>query len=690
MAFNNNDFLLQSILEEQAKANTHLSALSDVLLSMSKKSGGKSGKGAGGKNNNPPKSSKGSGNKQYSSVLKDMMGEVSHLSRSFSSGSGVATQISSLGVSAKALSSSFGMIPGPIGLAATSFLKIVEVGAQLHEYMNEQLQMYNQLSSAGITLANGMISAKKAAASSLLSNNDFNAAIIKNSDAVAAMTGEYGDGVAKFGDMLGAIQRTTDASNLFGVSQSQLADLTAKSYKFNKIYAGQASLRAVTEQQSSVNFINQMTELSKSVGKSVDSLVAKFGDMTTNLDSFVTQNALTQNFGLAQDKAAEVVKGFNSFFTSLGPTGDVLQQLNASKLALYQLPEEYNFGSIIHEYTDFLRSMELDGVTDAAEIKKRSDKWITSNQNRISSEAAAAYEAGRTQVGTFLNQLQVATKLSNEQAKKIPSAMEKLTNQMNVWWGTSISEPLSKWWASTQEGLANWALNATQEGTGFWQTLNGSVKYIFSDSITYLDNLLAGFSGWLEGLGADLFGPAYMEVSKAFENFMNNLLTLPTKLWDSVMGWWNGSSKEHETETKSTINSVHDSVNSTFKDMGDWWTAAKDWFSSDETKAQQVVVNESSKAKQPVTLTQPTKSGTAQVTAQPEFTKPSSLEDKEPASDKEFIPDPASLQASQTNEALLRAISQLLNSVDTQNAANSQNSILLRTIAENTDGTRNT
>lgn len=688
MAFSNTDFILQQILDQQVDANNHLSALSEILRKEAKKSGSNSSKSGSNKNqpNAKPKT-----NKKYSDALKGVIGEATQLSKSFSSGASAATQIGSLGVSAKALSSSFGMIPGPIGLAATSFLKIVEVGTQLYEYMNEQLQMYNQLSSAGLTLTDGILSAKKASASALMGNVEFNAAITRNSDALAAMTGEYGDGVSKFGSLLGSIQQTTDASNLFGVSQSQLADLTAKSYKFNRIYAGQASLRAVAEQQSSVNFINQMTTLSKEVGKSVDSLVAKFGDMTTNLDSFATQNALKENFGLAEDKAADVVKGFNSFFTSLGPTGDILQQLNASKVALYQLPEEYNFGSVIHEYMDVMRNMQMAGITDADEIKRQSDKWINANQDRLARDAAAAYQAGNQQVGSFLNQLQIATKLSNEQAAKVPPAMEKLTNQMNVWWSTSISAPMATWWANTQEGIAEWALKATAEGTGFWQTLGGSVKYIFGDSISYIDGQLASFQTWLEGLGTNLFGEKYIEISKSFENFMNNLLSLPSKLWDSVMGWWDSSSTSKEGETKSTINSLHDTVNDSFKQMGDWWTSAKGWFGNDKQEQTKPIAPDVSKPKPAtVTLAQPTKSGTAQVTAPPEFTAPSKIDEKETKPDVPQPTDPAQLQAAQTSEALLRAISQLLNSVDSQNASSSQSLILMRQIVENTEGQRNT
>lgn len=708
------DYIQQQLLDQSIAMNDNLSAMRAILLDIESntKTGG-SGGGSGGGGNGPGRRNNrnGGNNSQnpFKDAFKNLFGEASNIGRTILGNNGtIQNTVGAFTVSAGVLRNSLSSLPGPVGLAANAFLSIVEVGGKVYEYLNDQLNMYNQINSAGITLADGMLTVRKGSGAAFMSINEFSTAISKNSDALAAMEGQYGDGVQHFGQLLNTVQLAQEQLGLYGVSAQQLADITAKNYKFEKMYSGQQQIRNMNETQSTSQFVQQMTYLSKTVGKSVDELIAKFSNMGDNLDSNTAIDALRNNFGMSEDKAADVTKSMNSIFASMGAAGETLQKLNASKLADNMLPEEFN-NQFTQLYTDKLKELQAAGITDEKVLRKAMSQYVKEHEDQLQTEIQAQRRIGNFTAAQWLSQLKNIERTLNDPKSQPSPIIEAFTNKFNLWIGKTFTEPFNKFYTETAESAAQYLLDLSNSSTGFWdftaKLLRDGLKQlpsVFVNGFAYLQSLL---DGWAKSL----FGDSYDNINNALNTFINNLSTLPQRLWDSVMGWWNSSSDEKSEDAKGAISSLYDSIingfnylteldfsmddmkksfmdtfNTLKNKLSESWNSFVSWWNDEETPGKKTEPEKTAKNTPTPSASQPKTAGVQKVTAPPEYTKPVPIEQADQTS-------PVEQQTAQNsqNDAVSKLLSGILNNLETQGQMNGQVAILLRQIAENTEPPRN-
>lgn len=711
MAGISSDYILQQIVEQNVAANDNLSAMRTLLVDIEKNGKTGTGGGSGGDNNSRNRNQNNNDSTSFSNAFKDIFGEMKNMGSTVLGNNGsIQNTVGAVGASARVLQSSLGSLPGPIGAVAQGFMQIVQSGIAVYEYLNQQLNMYNQLNSSGLTLADGMLTVRKGAAGAFLSINEYSKVLEKNSDAIAAMDGQYGDGVEHFGKLLNTVQMAQETMGLYGVSQQQLADIAAKNYKFDKMYSGNQQLRSMSESQSTEKFVGTMTYLSKTVGKSVDELMKKFNDMGQNLDTGLSQDALKRYYGLSEDNASLVTKSMNSIFSSMGAAGDTLQKLNASKLQTNALPEEYN-NQFTQMYTDQIKQLQIAGVTDEKQIRRYMSQYIAEHKDQLDDEIRAQNAVGNVTAAAWLNQLRNIENTLNDPANQPSPIIENFTNRFNLWIGNTFTKPFNDMYTSIQEQTASYLLNLADNSANAWDFTAKLVRDglkeipdIFNDGMAYLAYLIDGWA-------VDLFGDSYTQVSKSFENFMNDFMNLPTLLWDSVTEWWNSSLDEKINGIKEAGSSMWDSIKGVFSDIGNTTPPAqeetkksfmdmykslndklnsylnnlKSWWDGDnEKKTQKPTPTPTNNDIKP-RAHQPKSSGNETVVSPAEITKPIKIEQAD-----QTLPEAA--KAAKTNSELdttTKLLYAILNTLESQEHISNQSSMVLRQIADNTEPARN-
>ena len=748
MAGLGSDYIQQQLLDQSVAMNDNLSAMRQVLLDINKNtkngsSGGSGSNGNGNPGNRNDRRRNDNGNTSFNKAFKDLFGESKNIGKTMLGNNGsIQNTVGAFTTSAKVLQNSLGKLPGPIGLAANAFLSIVQVGGMVYEYLNEQLNMYNQLNSAGVTLADGMLTVRKGSGAAFMSINEFSAAISKNSDAVAAMEGQYGDGVEHFGKLLNTVQLTQEKLGLYGVSAQQLADITAKNYKFERMYSGQQQIRNMSESQSTTQFVQQMTYLSKTVGKSVDELIAKFTSMGDNLDSNTAIDALKNNYGLTEEKAADVTKSMNSIFASMGAAGETLQKLNASKLADNMLPEEYN-NQFTQLYTDRLKELQAAGITDEKVIRRAMSQYVKEHEEQLQTEIQAQRRIGNYSAAQWLSQLKNVERTMNDPKNQPSPIIEAFTNRFNLWIGKTFTEPFNAFYTKTAEGAASYLSNLADNSTNAWDFMT---KLVHDGFMKFNSGMMGHFSE-LANLPGKLmqtfFGESWKRVSDAFSNLGADLLAIPIRLGQLIWEMFTGSSDDIDSAGKELMGSIKrifsdvvgvftkiGSLSIDFDDVKRKFTEAieslknkftgmldriKNWWndSDEETepkkvekpkpqsqttskpkeapqskeqsanKSKETPIASAKKSSTPI-ANQPKTAGTQKVTSPPEYTKPEKIEQAEQTSSTE-------IQTAQhtENESPNKLLAEILNTLESQGQINGQLAIILRQIADNTEPPRN-
>lgn len=718
MAGLGSDYIQQQLLDQSIAMNDNLSAMRTVLLDIDKNTKKGSGGSGGNGNGNPPPGRNDRGRRDnnsssFTKAFKDMFGEAGNIGKTMLGNNGsIQNTVGAFTTSAKVLQNSLGKLPGPIGMAATAFLSIVEVGGKVYEYLNEQLNMYNQLNSAGLTLADGMLTVRKGSGSAFMSINEFSAALTKNSDSLAAMEGQYGDGVEHFGKLLNSVQLVQEQMGLYGVSTQQLADLTAKNYKYQKMYSSQATLNSLNEQASTTKFVGQMTYLSKSVGKSVDELLARFSDLSTNIDSGAIMSGLQQRAGQTEKQAIDVNKSWTAMYASLGEFGKTAQKINASKWGLGSLPDEFT-DVVSQQYADFMEQVQRSGITDQRTINQLNAKFIKDHEDQIKKQADIDRSVGNTAAETFHRQMLQAANTLNDPKNNPNPAIEAFTNRFNLWVGKTFTEPFNAFYTRMAENAVNYLSDLADRSTDSWDFMSKLV----SDAFTKFDAGMLGPFGKLIQLPGKLmeniFGDSWNKLSAAWSNFMGDLVQIPIRLGKLIWEMFTGSEDEVDAAGKQLMGSIKkifsdvvgvftrigelsidfddvkkgftDAIESLKNKFTKLWGRIKSWWSDSEDPEKTETPPPTASTK-PVTPTasQPQTAGVQKVTSQPEFTKPVKIEQAEQAA-------PQEVQTAQnnSNEASSKLLSGILNNLEAQAQNNNQIAILLRQIAENTEPPRN-
>jgi hypothetical protein len=714
----NNDYIQQQLLDQSTAMNDNLSAMRSVLLDIKKNTNKGSGSGGSGGGNNdsgnggPGPGGSGSSGGAFKNAFKDLFGEAKNIGKTMLGNSGsIQNTVSSFTTGAKVLQNSLGKLPGPIGMAATAFLQVVQVAGMVYEYMNEQLNMYNELNSAGLTLSDGMLTVRKGAAGAFMSINDFSGAIKRNSQELAAMEGQYGDGVEHFGKLLNTVQLAQDKMGLYGVSQQQLADITAKNYKFEKMYAGEQGLRSMSEAQSTEKFVGSMTYLSKAVGKSVDDLLKTFDGMSDTVDSEVTEQALKNRFGFSDDKAAQVNKTFNSVYASMGKSGESLQKIMSSKMFEGALPEEFN-NNFTQLFAQQVEALHAAGITDSKEAKQRMHQWIQEHQGMLDSEIGNQQLLRNSAAAAFLKQLKTQDQLLNDPKNNPTPIFENMTQRFNNWIGKTFTEPFNTFYAKTAESAATYLMNLADNSTDAWDF----ASKLFSDGLTKVNLANIGMvSKILEIPGMIMemiFGDSWNAVSEAFTKLVGDVVQIPIRIGKLIWTMFTGSEGDIDQAGKEMMGSIKkvfsdvigvftnianlsinvDDVKTKFLDAFDslksklssMWDRVKGWWSDSEEPEETTTEPPKPLPPVPPTASQPTNVGNQTVTAKTEITKPVKIEQADQSS-----PLVEQQTASNGQEDMNKVLNEILNSIQSQNSNAGQTALILRQIAENTEPPRN-
>lgn len=715
----NNDYIQQALLDQSVAMNDNLSAMRTVLLDIKKNTNKGSGSGGSGGGNNdsgngggPGGGGSGGSGGAFKNAFKDLFGEAKNIGRTMLGNSGsIQNTVGSFTAGARVLQNSLGKLPGPIGMAATAFLQIVQVGGMVYEYMNEQLNMYNELNSAGLTLVDGMLTVRKGAAGAFMSINDFSGAIKRNSQELAAMEGQYGDGVEHFGKLINTVQLAQDKMGLYGVSQQQLADITAKNYKFEKMYAGEQSLRSMSESQSTEKFVGTMTYLSKTVGKSVDELLKSFDSMSDTVDSEVTEQALKQRFGFSDDKAAQVNKTFNSVYASMGKSGETLQKLMSSKNFQNMLPDEYN-NNFTQLYTNQLQQLQAAGVTDEKQARRAMTQWVKEHQDMLDMEIGNQTLMNNTAAAAWLKQLKTQEALLNDPKNNPTPLFENMTQRFNNWIGKTFTEPFNTFYAKTAEDAAKYLTDLADNSTDAWDFMSK----LTTDAFTKFNSGMLGPFGALTEIPSKImsmiFGDSWKGVSDAFMNLGGDLVQVPIRIGKLIWEMFTGSESDIDQAGKEMMGSIKkifsdvigvftnignlsinfddvktkflDAFNSLKNKLSSMWDRVKGWWNDSEEPEEAKPEPPKPAPAAPPTASQPTNVGNQTVTAKTEITKPVKVEQADQSS-----PITEQQTASNGQEDMNKVLNEILNSIQSQNSNASQTALILRQIAENTEPPRN-
>lgn len=736
MALSNTEYLLQQILNSSDKTNDNLTAMRDLLSDMAKaqKKSGNNNNGSGnngnGNNNNgnngnggrrnPPTPPSGS-NDAMKKIFNNIFGEMKNVSTSMvGAGGSVQNVVGSMGTSAKVIGSAFSMIPGPVGAAASAFNAVVDAGMAVYNYLNDQLNLYNKISSAGINLAEGMLTTRDAAASAYMSINDFSTSISKNSDVVASMNAVYGNGVGHFADLMNSMQKLQVQNGLYGVSQQQLADLSAKNFKYQRMYMNSEQIRQMNESQTTDLFVRNMTNLSKSVGKSVDDLMGKFDSLSGNLDSSINLDALKRRYGLGDEMATAVDQASNEFYAGLGDFSKIFQKLMSSKNRLSSLPDGFE-DQMTQLITDQFQQMQKRGVTDPALMQKEMQKYILSKKDDIIATYTSLYDMGNTEAAGLLDQMVKWANSVDTTTKKVDPAIEAFTNRFNTWISSTFVEPFNKLFAETQRQAASYLLDVANQSNGALDFMSIVIKDGYNYILNSFGGLFGSFGGIFGKLGQIILGDGFTGVQKSLNDFISTLTTLPIKLIEFVWDLFNGETEKAGKVLKDTVGSVYEKFTSVFEKLSDikfsysdmksriessfesmkskigsWWDTAKGWFSNDTT-------GESSPPKPSETPSinsninqQPIQSPTIQntmrdqpvVQAAPSIKQPERIDEaKDNDQNMSNIPAPPPVQ--NPNDAIVQALKAIQSQAEQGNSVNTQIANLLRQIADNTTKERN-
>lgn len=708
MAIISTDAILERLVEETAKSNDHLKAMKELMVS----NGGNGNRG-GNRDDRPPRRDDERQTGAFTKALKSVFGETKALGSTILGNNGsIQNTVGAVGVSADILADSLGKLPGPIGLVSSSFMQIVSAGTKIYEYMNEQLNMYNTLNSAGVNLSNGMISTRKGAAGAFVSLNDFSTMLSKNSDALAAMDGQYGDGVEQFGRLMNAVQLAQESAGLYGVSQQQLADITARNFKFNKMFSSQEQIRNMNEAQSTQKFVNTLTYLSKTVGKSVDELLNKFNDMGNNLDTGVLTRAFHEQFGHSEEQAAEMTKSFNTIFASMGEAGATLQQLNASKADMFMLPEEYN-NHFTQMYTDRIVELQRAGMTDTKQIRQQMSKFVKANKARLDEEIKYQNRAGNVTAAAWLQQIKNIEQTINDPKNNPTPLYENMMQKFNLWIGKNFTEPLNNYFAESQERLAEYLMkvaNDTDNAYDFMETVGRDAYNKINETLGGMLNIPAKI---FNEIGEFIYGSEYPKVKQAFDEYFDALMEVPKELVKTLWGWATGGDLEEVSaglriSIKNVFSQIGDSfstmmsVDISYDDIKEriaesikamknsifkFWDKLANWWNTDDSKALEERRNDV-QARRNIIQNDINKSTPQTVSTPNEYTKPAKIEEPEKKVETP-LENSSDLERSQREENVNRLLSSILNSLDNQASQNAQILATMRQVSDNTEPARN-
>lgn len=527
------DVILDQLLQEAKKENDTLGVIKENIIKIAANGNG-GGPGGGGPNPPPgpgPNPPSGSPIKIFD-VLRNSLSTLSPLAGNAATAS---TAVRALGNASGTVLGAFKNIPGPIGQTAQALDLVVKASVALYEYMDEQLKMYQNLNSAGVELSNGIFGFRQSAGSALLSMEQLSKVVTENSDSFASMNGLYGDGIQHFGELVNAITLAQKQIGTYGLSQQQIADITAKNYKVQKLFATDAAFRDMNEQQSSQKYIQSMVQMSKVLGVGIDQIMKKNEDFAKSFRSFNLTNSL-KNF-LPEKQAEDVSKTFGALTSSLGEGGKVIQDVMQEFAVTGKLPQDIGqYGQALIPYFDQLKHMMESGVTDPKEyqsiLKRISEDTVTMRQ--IAQDSDSAQKVGNYAGAQMLMSITNMSKFMNEQAKNVPGAFETLQTTLENWIGNSIVGPFNKFVGETANSISQFLLDSYNETGSIWETALNAFSTGTGKLLGFFWTLPDRLLSYLTGTEFD--SSVQNSISEMMGNLFKGFGMIGKTVWDFFFG----------------------------------------------------------------------------------------------------------------------------------------------------------
>ena len=204
---------------------------------------------------------------------------------------------------------------GAVGAAAQAVQKF-------YEFLNGNLQAFNQLNEAGLSASGGMFGLQKALATGRLSMEDFMSATANYKDVIASMGAE---GVQKFGNLMNSVIETQESMGSLNLSNKTLASSLAGYIKQQRAYSAFDKMDRQIQAKAARDYADQLQKYSKGLGMTVDELSGKMAKSSESVTGLGTQIKLMEE-GMSEEDATKSAENLNMVMGSFGEFGKQMNE----------------------------------------------------------------------------------------------------------------------------------------------------------------------------------------------------------------------------------------------------------------------------------------------------------------------------------------------------------------------------
>lgn len=557
------DVILEQILEQAKLSNGTLALIKEQLVKNAGNNG--SGSGPGG---NPPSPPPGANRNQgpsidFKRIFKDFGKSFAPLA---SSSADSSTLINSVGQAASSAADSLQSIPNPVAQAAGMFLRVVSTGSKLYDYLEGQLKLYQDLNNAGLSLQTGIFGVKSSAADAHLSLDGLSKVLMSNTDSFAAMDDMYGDGIQHFGNLVNTVTMAQKQIGAYGLSQQQIANITAKNFKLDKLYGSNSQMRDLQEQQSSQSYIRTLLDMSKVLGTSVDTLLKKNEAFSESYEGFAIDTVLDRL--LPPDLSKKTSKEFGVFTAGLGEAGENIQHIMSEYLTTGRLPKDVGqWGRSLMPFFDNMYKAIKSGNFNPKDFEKelkrlsKDPSQLAAMQDDIQAAQQTSNAAGAKILTSFRN----VSVLLNQNAGQTEDSFTTLMTRFDNWMGDSITKPMLKFFSDTANTLSDSIMKIYDSTGSKWEVAESlfltGIGKVF-DWITYLPTKLTGLL-----IGQENAEEIREAVKSIFTNITSVFQRSGKIVWDMFFGT--------EDDLKRDGKMIHEAINNIVQGVKDWFNKIK-------------------------------------------------------------------------------------------------------------------
>ena len=298
-----NDQLLEDVLNQLKRNNGLQQALVDDLRrDLNGRRGGRGGQP-------PPERSRQKKSKDDpSKSLNNLAGAAASLSGGLLKANNASAAIGSV----TKIMPVFG---GAVGAAALAV-------QQFYEFLNGNLQAFNELNEAGLSASGGMFGLQKALATGRLSMDEFMSATANYKDVIASMGAE---GVQKFGNLMNSVIETQESMGSLNISNKTLASSLAGYIKQQRAYSSFDKMDRQIQAKAARDYADQLQKYSKGLGMTVDELSGKMAKSSESMTGLGTQIKLMEE-GMSEEDATKSSENLGMVLSSFGAFGEQMHE----------------------------------------------------------------------------------------------------------------------------------------------------------------------------------------------------------------------------------------------------------------------------------------------------------------------------------------------------------------------------